>query len=65
MKKAVYWIGVYAICIYLYEFEKALFKMIDKELYEREKNEKKGAIGFKSEAAKKPMNKIGFEIPHD
>ena len=65
MKKVIYLIGIYSICVNLHELERALFKKIDKECSNREKNEKKGVIGFKSEAAKKPMNKIGFEIPHD
>lgn len=61
MKKAIYYFGVYALCINIHEGLKYLAER-GRELEGKERH-KKNAIGVQPTPAKKPMNKIGFEIP--
>ena len=62
MKKIIYYIGIYHICLGIHEGLEFLHEEIQKR-NQNEKRQKKGAIGIQPEPAKKPMNKIGFEIP--
>ena len=62
MKKIIYYIGIYHVCLGIHEGLKIVHEEIQKH-NQNEKRQKKGAIGIHPEPAKKPMNKIGFEIP--
>lgn len=62
MKKIIYYIGIYHVCLGIHEGLEFLHEEIRK-CNQNEKRQKKGAIGIHPEPAKKPMNKIGFEIP--
>ena len=64
MKKIIYYIGVYSVCLCIHEGLEFLHEEIRKHEQNRD-NCKKGAIGIQPSPAKKPMNKIGFEIPQD
>ena len=68
MKKIIYWIGVYAVCVFIHEGIDATHDYIaeQRKRKEHESNDKKkGPIGIQPESARKPMNKIGFAIPID
>lgn len=62
MKKIIYYIGVYHICLGIHTGLEYLYKEI-KNREENKNDQKKGSIGIQPNPAKKPMNKIGFEIP--
>lgn len=62
MKKIIYYIGIYHVCLGIHEGLEFLHEEIRK-CNQNEKRQKKGAIGIHPEPVKKPMNKIGFEIP--
>lgn len=64
MQKIFYCIGIYATCVFVHDCATILAKKIE-EHENNEKHHKKGAIGIQPNPAKKPMNKIGFEIPQD
>ena len=60
MHKIMYWIGVYATCVFIHD---GLDYCVDK--YEHEKKHKKEPIGIKPDPARKPINKIGFVVNSD
>ena len=62
MKKIVYYVGIYSICVGIHEGLGILTEKI-REYKSNGEHKKKGTIGIQSTPAKKPMNKIGFEIP--
>ena len=64
MKKIIYYVGIYAVCVNIHEGLKYVNERIGKDL-ENKQRQKKGAIGIQPTPAKKPMNKIGFQIPQD
>ena len=59
MKKIVYWVGVYTICLTIHECLRAVEQRMDR--HEREKRKEVKGIRADSEEGR-PMNKIGFSI---
>ncbi len=62
MKKIIYYIGIYHVCLGIHEGLKIMQEEIRKHEQSRDYR-RKGSIGIHPEPVKKPMNKIGFEIP--
>ena len=62
MKKIIYYVGIYSICVGIHEGLEFFTEKI-REYKSNGERQKKGAIGIQPTPAKKPMNKIGFEIP--
>lgn len=61
MKKVIYYFGVYALCI---NIQQGLEYLVEKcKEHEEKESHKKNVIGVEPTPAKKPMNKIGFQIP--
>lgn len=56
MKKIIYWVGVYTICLTIHDCLRAA-----EQRYEREKRKEVKGIRADFEE-RRPMNKIGFSI---